>query len=71
MSRDFYHKRFHARACLLDKNNNLKISDTWTRNDKNDLKIFQQQNLIENSIDESIIMYRDGWRFFFIFKQFH
>lgn len=63
MGRNIFHKRFHARACLLDTHNNLKISDMWTKNDKNDLKIFQQQNLIENSIDESIIMYRDGWRF--------
>lgn len=63
MSRDIYHKRFHARTCLLDSNNNLKISDFWTRNDKSDLKLFQQNILIENSREENIIMYRDGWRY--------
>ena len=64
MERDILHRHLHPRACLLaEGNDSIKLSDYWTTNDVDDLFLFQNDNLLINNINESAIMYRDGWRY--------
>ncbi len=61
-SNDILHCRLHPRACLLDCQKRVKLSDYWTREDANDSYLYQQVNLLPNSTSESVNMNRDGWR---------
>jgi len=56
------HRRLHPRACLLDSRKRIKLCDYWTRDDIDDLYIYQRSNLLPSSISEAKIMNHDGWR---------
>jgi len=59
---NIFHRRLHPRACLLDSRKRIKLSDYWTRDDTDDLHIYQPSNLLPKSISESVLMAPDGWR---------
>jgi len=61
-SNNIFHRRLHPRACLLDSRKRIKLSDYWTRDDTDDLHIYQPSNLLPKSISETVIMTPDGWR---------
>uniref|UniRef100_A0A914CJY2 Protein kinase domain-containing protein n=1 Tax=Acrobeloides nanus TaxID=290746 RepID=A0A914CJY2_9BILA len=58
----FFHRRLCPRACQLDFNENLKISDYWTDKDIEDTPLFQKIDTT-NPLSENLGMHRDGWRF--------
>ncbi|KAL3107043.1 hypothetical protein niasHT_019439 [Heterodera trifolii] len=64
MDRGFFHRRLHARACVIDSaGKTLRITDFWTENDPGDIHLFQSDAYLPNTVLPSAVMYRDGWRY--------